>query len=120
MPPEALQDPPEYGLPLDVFSYGGVILHVVNQEWPTPLHYVRIDPETDERFARSEVQRRQEHIDKMAETPSEASVERLRDYSDQISKRSLKQLVITCLADIPRRRPPISLVSETITSIITG
>ena len=32
MPPEALLETPEYGPPLDVFSYGGVILHVVNQE----------------------------------------------------------------------------------------
>ena len=40
MPPEALLETPEYGPPLDVFSYGGVILHVVNQEWPKPLHYV--------------------------------------------------------------------------------
>jgi len=29
--PEALAEIPEYGPPLDVFSYGGVILHVVNQ-----------------------------------------------------------------------------------------
>ena len=46
MPPEALLETPEYGPPLAVFSHGGVILHVVNQEWPKPLHYVIADPKT--------------------------------------------------------------------------
>ena len=45
MPPEALLETPEYGPSLDVFSYGGVI-HVVNQEWPKPLHYVMTDSMT--------------------------------------------------------------------------
>ena len=55
MPPEALLETPEYGPPLDVFSYGGVILHVVNQEWPTPLHYVMTDPKTGKILGLSEV-----------------------------------------------------------------
>jgi len=46
LPPEVLLENPEYGLPLDVFSYGGVILHVINQEWPKPLHFVTVDPKT--------------------------------------------------------------------------
>ena len=35
--------------PFDVLSYGEVILHVVNQEWPKPwpLHYVVTDSETE-------------------------------------------------------------------------
>ena len=65
MPPEALLETPEYGPLLDLFSYGGVILHVVNQEWPKPLHYVMTDPKTRKLVALSEVQRCQEHIDKM-------------------------------------------------------
>ncbi|XP_065883925.1 uncharacterized protein [Dysidea avara] len=56
MGPEALAEIPEYGPPLDVFSYGGVILHVVNQEWPKPLHYVVTDPKTRRRVALSEVE----------------------------------------------------------------
>ena len=65
MPPGALLQTPEYGgygPPLDVFSYGGVILHVVNQEWPEPLHYVTTDPITRRMIALSEVERRQQHI----------------------------------------------------------
>ena len=95
MPPEALLETPEYGPPLDIFSYGGVILHVVNQEWPKPLHYVMTDPKTKRRMAFSEVQRRQEHIDKMLGAPTD-----------------LQSLVKQCLDDDSAVRPPISDVSE--------
>ena len=95
MPPEALLETPEYGPPLDVFSYGGVILHVVNQEWPKPLHYVMTDPKTRKLVALSEVQRRQEHIDKMSGAPAD-----------------LQSLVNQCLDNDSAVRPPISDVSE--------
>ena len=95
MPPEALLETPEYGPPLDVFSYGGVILHVVNQEWPKPLHYVMTDPKTKKRVALSEAQRRQEHIDKMSGGPA-----------------GLQSLAEQCLDDDSAVRPPISDVSE--------
>jgi len=95
MGPETLKDTPEYGPPLDVFSYGGVILHVVNQEWPKPLHYVVTDPKTRKLVALSEVQRRQEHIEKMKGTPA-----------------NLNRLVEQCLNDDPSKRPLISDVSE--------
>jgi len=95
MGPEALLETPEYGPPLDVFSYGGVTLHVVNQEWPKPLHYVVTDPKTRRRVALSEIERRQEHVEKMRRAPSDLSV-----------------LVEQCLDDDPTRRPLISDVSE--------
>ena len=95
MPPEALLETPEYGPPLDVFSYGGVILHIVNQEWPKPLHYVITDPKTKKRVALSEAQRRQEHINKMSGAPA-----------------GLQSLVEQCLDDDSAVRPPISDVSE--------
>ena len=95
MPPEALLETPEYGPPLDVFSYGGVILHVVNQEWPKPLHYVMTDPKTRKLVALSEVQRRQEHIDKMSGAPTD-----------------LQSLVKQCLDHDSAVRPPVSEVSE--------
>ena len=101
MPPEAFDDDPHYGLPLDVFSFGCVICHVITQQWPTPSNKVDFDPVTRKRVALSKVKRRQHYI-------------------DQISERSLKQLVITCLNDDQERHPPISVVSERITSIITG
>ena len=99
MPPEALLSNPEYGLPLDVFSYGGVILHVVNQKWPTPLHHVapNPDPNNDKLLALSEIERRQEYIDniKMTEAPAD-----------------LRELVKQCLKNKAMLRPLISEVSE--------
>ena len=97
MPPEALVENPKYGPPLDVFSYGGIILHVINQKWPTPRHYVITDPETGKRRALSEIERRQEHIEKMSGIPAD-----------------LLPLVNECLDDLPSSRPPISDVSERI------
>ncbi|XP_065885765.1 cyclin-dependent kinase-like 2 isoform X2 [Dysidea avara] len=95
MGPEALAEIPEYGPPLDVFSYGGVILHVVNQEWPKPLHYVVTDPKTRKLVALSEVERRQEHVEKLRGSPVD-----------------LRHLVEQCLDGDPSRRPPIAELSE--------
>ena len=94
MPPEALLENPKYGPPLDVFSYGGIILHVINQKWPTPLHYVVFDQETGKRRALSEIERRQEHIEAMSGIPAD-----------------LLPLVNECLDYLPANRPPISDVS---------
>ena len=95
MPPEALLEIPEYGPPLDVFSYGGVILHVVNQEWPKPLHYVMTDPKTGKVLGLTEVERRQQYIKKMAGTLADLQVLVKQSHDNQ-----------------PSRRPPISNVSE--------
>ena len=95
MPPEALLEVPEYGPPLDIFSYGAMILHVVNQEWPKPLHYVITDPKTRKMVALSEVERRQQHMEKITGTQPD-----------------LKPLVEQCLDNQLSRRPPISDVSE--------
>ena len=97
MPPEALQEHANYGVKLDVFSYGGIILHVVNQEWPTPLHYVMTDPKSGKRVALSEVERRRAHIEKMSGTPA-----------------NLRSLVHECLEDSPSNRPSISDIFERI------
>ena len=100
MGPEALVEFPEYGPSLDIFSFGGVMLHTVNQEWPTPLHYVVTDPKSKQRIALSEVQRRQEHLDKLKDVPS-----------------NLHALVEQCLNDDPINRPLISDVSNKIKSM---
>jgi len=101
MPPEALLQDPHYGLPLDVFSFGCIVCHVISQQWPTPSPSVYKDPKTGKLFAATEAKRRQHYI-------------------DQISDVSLKQLVISCLDGYQEGRPPISQVCGRITSIITG
>ena len=97
MPPESLDDTPEYGPPMDVFSFAGIILHTFNQQWPSPSKQVQFDPKTRKRVALSEVERRQQYLDKMI---GEAEV--------------LRSLVEECLDDDPAVRPTIATVCERI------
>ena len=97
MPPEALSTSPRYGLSLDVFSFGGIILHTFNQQWPRPTEQVHFDPKTRRRVALSEVERRQQYLDKMI---GEAEV--------------LRPLVEECLDDDPAERPTIRTVCKRI------
>ena len=97
MPPEALSKRPVYGPSLDVFSYGGVILNVTTQLWPDPTDPTKFNPDTGRRELVSEVKRRQQYLDKMT-----------GDAAD------LKPLVMSCLDDNPKSRPPLTQVSMTI------
>ena len=97
MPPEALANNPVYGPSLDVFSFAGIILHTFNQQWPRPIEQVQFDPRTRKRVALSEVDRRQQYLDKMI---GEAEV--------------LRPLVEECLDDDPAVRPTIATVCERI------
>ena len=101
MPPEALMEDPHYGLPLDVFSFGCVVCHVITQQWPQPSDKQHYDYNVGRTVTLSEIQRRRQHI-------------------DQISEGLLRQLVRSCLDEDPKIRPPISQVNKRITSIITG
>ena len=91
MPPEALGIKPVYGPSLDVFSYGGVILNVITQQWPQPTDLVEFYPDTGRRELVSEVKRRQKYLDEMC---GEAA--------------NLKPLVVDCLNDNPSNRPPVA------------
>ena len=95
MPPEALDKRPVYGPPMDVFSLGAIILHTFNQQWPSPCSQVQFDPMTRKMIALSEVERRQEYMDKMI---GEAEV--------------LRSLVEECLDYDPIVRPSIVTVCE--------
>ena len=97
MPPEALSIRPVYGPSLDVFSYGGVILNVTTQLWPQPTDPIEFNPDTGKREVVSEVKRRQQYLDKMTGGATD-----------------LKSLVMSCLDDIPKNRPPVAQVSMTI------
>ena len=85
MPPETLADHPQYGPPVDIFSYGGVALLVINQEWPQPTALVRFDPKTNTTYAYTEVERRHRYLN-------------FRDGP-------VKQLIVACLSDNPAARP---------------
>jgi len=98
MPPEALDDAdPIYGTPVDVFSFGGIALHVFSEEWPTPSGAKIRDPTTNEMVSLSEVSRRKKYLDKMTGRAIE-----------------LKPLIERCLDDDPIKRPTMGEVKETI------
>ena len=97
MPPEALARTPVYGPPMDVFSFAGIILHTFNQQWPRPTEQVQFDPSTRKMMALSEVERRQQYLDKMI---GEAEV--------------LRPLVEQCLDYDPAVRPTVATVCERI------
>ena len=94
MPPEALDDKPKYGTSLDVFSFGGVILHITSRQWPAPTSWSQTDPTTGRRILLSEVQRRQQYIDQIIESDAD-----------------LKPLLMSCLHDDPSLRPSAMDVS---------
>ena len=97
MPPETFADKPQYDVSLDVFSYGGIMLHTVNGKWPKPTALTKYDPVTQQPKAFSEVERRKEHLDKMT---GEAEV--------------LRPLVEACLHNDPMKRPSILQLSAEI------
>ena len=100
MPPEALSRRPVYGPSLDIFSYGGVILNVTTQLWPEPSDRTQLNSDTNTWEVVSEIQRRQQYLDKMTG-----------------SAVDLKPLVISCLDDNLQNRPPVAQVSMTIKKI---
>ena len=97
MPPESLSKNTVYGPPMDIFSFAGIVLHTFNQQWPSPSDLVQYDHKTRKMVALSEVERRQQHLDKLR---GEAEI--------------LRPLVEECLDYDPTVRPTIAAVCERI------
>ena len=89
MPPECAADNPVYGLPLDMFSFGGIILYVCLQQWPDLTSYIQFDSDGSKRVL-TELERRQQHLDDMIG-----------------ANRDLSPLAISCLNDNPKIRPSV-------------
>ena len=96
MPPECAADNPVYGLPLDMFSFGGIILYVCLQQWPNLPSYIEFDSDGNKRIL-TELERRQHHLDDMIG-----------------ANKDLKSLSVSCLDDNPKNRP---LVGEALMEI---
>ena len=90
MPPEVMFDNPQYGTPLDVFSFACVSLHMITHEWPSPTAPVYTDPRTNTLIPRSEAERRASFLNMF--------------YEEALS---LKSLLIDCLKNNPNARPSI-------------
>ena len=101
MPPEAFDDEPVYGPPLDIFSFGGVSCHLLTKEWPVPKATKQMDPVTKKRYMLTEVERRQKYLDKLTGDAAE-----------------LYTLIENCLNDDADSRPSAKEISEVIKSKI--
>ncbi|XP_065888553.1 uncharacterized protein [Dysidea avara] len=101
MAPEALRNKPNYSAKLDIFSYGGIVLFVVTQKWPTPMDLI-LNPEDDEPTVLSEVKRRQKYLDEMT-----GEYEELRSLSN------------SCLSNNPEKRPTMAMVYNKL-KLMTG
>ena len=93
MPPEALQSHPKYDTQLDMFSFGTLIIHVVNQEFPLPCEVSRAKKKGELQIAK-----RQEAIDKIDRGP-------------------LLDLTKHCLQDVPSKRPNMMRVRDTLDNL---
>ena len=94
MPPEALLVKPRYGKPVDVFSLGCVMIHMMTHIWPVPTDEVCVDKITGKKIARDETERREDYL-KLIQEPEQ-----------------LKELILQCLNNLPEKRPSISDISE--------
>ena len=104
MPPEALEATREisYGRELDVFSFGCVMLHTFSHQWPKPLASTFTD--TDNTLKpRSEVDRRKHYFDGIKQTQQ---------------FNALKTLIRSCLANNPKDRESIVVVSNQLTDLV--
>jgi len=100
MPPEALTKKPVYGPPLDIFSYGGVVLNVITQQWPESTDQLQFNTTTKKWEVISEVIRRQKYLDMLIGNGA-----------------NLKPLVVSCLDDDADNRPTVTQVSTEIKRI---
>ena len=105
----------KYDLPVNVFSFGCIVCHVITQEWPTePLvipgncidvnYIIKLQ---DGKFTSYRFK-------------DFSSIVKHRHYVDLINDGSLKQLAEICLQKYFKNRPHMSLICERITGIMTG
>ena len=95
MPPEALTENPKYGLKLDIFSFGHLMLYTATQEFPG-VHEVALTPAILEQGT-IQIMKRGIAIDQMGG-----------------ERHCLHQLVIQCLQDKPERRPTTLKLNESL------
>ena len=88
----SLADKSADDLPLDIFSFGRIVLYTTTRQWPQPTPTINCDSATDNRSMLTEGY--EQYLDKMAE-----------------SYMNLKPLVMSCLDDKPQSRPSAAQAS---------
>ena len=94
MPPEALAKDPQYDIKLDIFSFGTLMLHMANHEFPVPYEV----PIEDCQRGMVSVARRRDAVDAMGKS------------------HCLHHLVCRCLHDVPKKRPATADITRELES----
>ena len=102
MPPEALEVHPHYGLKLDIFSFGVNCLFTATQEFPDVLPPTFMDDQTNSLMARSEVERRSHHMERL-------------NHNHQYD--TLVLLIKACLQNDSKQRPAATGVLQKIVGV---
>ena len=103
MPPEALEDNPQYGTSVDAFSYGILLMHVFSGKWPYPTKAVTVDPKNaDKIVAVSEAQRRQQYLDEIS------------------PDNPLMNLILRCIKNNPTSRPNAAEILRRMNEVQAG
>ena len=98
MPPEALMAKPKYTSKIDSYSYGVLVLHTLCGEWPFPGPSFQDDPKKPgTSIPVSEVDRRREHLEMIADEHAEAI-----------------NLIYQCLSNTPDCRPTSAVLLDRI------
>jgi len=100
MPPEALTENPEYGLKLDIFSFGHLMLYTSTQEFPA-VHEVPLTPAILEQGI-IQIVKRWKAISRMGG-----------------EQHCLHSLVLQCLRDKPEQRPTTAMLNESLKKLCT-
>ena len=98
MPPEALEPGANFDTKLDIFSFGCLALFTLTQVFPILKAANYIDPVARQRIARSELERRADHIQHVCEALGQ--------------QHALVKIVEQCLQDFPNDRPTIKEVMQ--------
>ena len=103
MPPEAMEGG-HYTKEIDIFSYGHLAIHIFIQEQPSNLLRHNYIDSTGRRIARSEVERREEHLKKV-----KAALQR--------DQHPFYTIIIHCLDDRKSERPSCRAIIECIKNL---
>ena len=100
MPPEALEDNPQYDTSIDIFSYGILLIHIFSGKWPFPTKAVTVDPNDPDKLSPvSEAKRRQQYLDDI--TPD----------------HPLMDLILRCISNSPTLRPTAAVVLQDVKAV---
>ena len=121
----------KYELPLNVFSFGCIVCHVITQKWPiTHNNYFKeqrsVKPHNISKLKRTENDPAQpfpecDYTDlTMRYMIVDWCIEKHQYYINQIDDNTLKHLVEACLQRNPNYRPHMSQVCKRITNVMQG